>query len=144
MLSIPSIESTRNNFTTLEGGKNGLVGVKIVADNGFHSESNMSYIFSENRDGYVADKEYRRRDIRFASSERYIELQKNKVKKGKKFTPADFTFPADLSYCICPAGQRLYRSGGNTKSKGLPSGKVQRTKVFLCSMFSAQKMSKET
>jgi transposase len=116
-LLIPSIEAARDNFATIGGGKISLAGVKIVADNGFHSEKNMAYLFSKNIDGYVADKEYRRRDIRFANSERYSELQKNNVKKGKKFTPADFTFPADLSYCICPAGQRLYRSGGNIKVK---------------------------
>jgi transposase len=116
-LLIPSIESTRENFATIGDKKNTLKGVRIVADNGFHSEKNMAYLFSKNIDGYVADKEYRRRDIRFTSSERYRELQKRNVKKGKKFTPANFTFPVDLSYCICPAGQRLYRSGGNTKVK---------------------------
>ena len=29
------------------------------------------------------------------------------------FSTDDFIFPEDLSYCLCPAGKRLYRSGGN-------------------------------
>ncbi len=116
-LLIPTIKATKENFAAIGGKREVLRDVKIVADNGFHSEKNMMYLFSENIDGYIPDKEFRSRDIRFANSKRYKELQKTKRKKGKKFTPEDFTFPDDLSFCICPAGKRLYRSGGNTKVK---------------------------
>ena len=37
------------------------------------------------------------------------------------YTPGDFYFPEDLSYCICPAGKKLYLSGGNIVCKGLRS-----------------------
>jgi hypothetical protein len=31
------------------------------------------------------------------------------------FTVKDFTFAADKSHCICPAGKRLYRNGANVR-----------------------------
>jgi len=40
---------------------------------------------------------------------------------NRLFSTEDFTFAEDLSYCLCPAGKRLYRSGGNVVTKGLRS-----------------------
>lgn len=37
---------------------------------------------------------------------------------NKLFSIEDFTFAGDFSYCICPAGKRLYRSGGNVNVRG--------------------------
>jgi hypothetical protein len=63
----------------------------------------------------VADNLFRKRDPRFADYGRY----KERFRKGRNlFSTKDFTFPEYLSYCICPAGKRLYRSGGNAVSKG--------------------------
>ena len=119
-LLIPSIETIRDNFQAI--GRNGdvLHTAKLTADSGYHSEKNMEYVFNEKIDGYVADPHFRQRDPRFAGAELYKELERKKTGKassGKLFTTADFTFPEDFSYCICPAGKRLYRSGCNTTVK---------------------------
>lgn len=116
-LLVPTIEATRSNFESLDYQGDVFNQVKVVADNGYHSEQNMSYLFSEKIDAYVPDRDFRSRDPRFATQERYKRLQQKKPAKSKKFRPGDFTFPEDLSYCICPAGKRLYRSGGKTKVK---------------------------
>jgi hypothetical protein len=82
----------------------------------------MKMLFSEEIDAYVADNLFRKRDPRFADAERYKKrhCRERAMREGSRnlFAPRDFTFPKDLSHCICPAGKRLYRSGGNAVSKG--------------------------
>ena len=115
----PTVEATRSNFTSI-GYKGDIFDqAKLLADNGYHSEDNMSFLFTENIDGYIPDRDFRSRDPRYAGAEKYKEISKSKEKlrKGKQFTPADFTFAEDLSFCICPAGERMYRSGKNIKLK---------------------------
>lgn len=118
-LLVPTIENIRSNFNEIGNPGDVLSTAVLTADSGYHSEKNMEYIFSENIDGYIADQNFRRRDPRFIDAKRYKERQnlQKSAKAGSKFTPADFTFAKDLSFCICPAGQRLYRSGGNVTIK---------------------------
>ncbi len=112
----PTLEATRSNFSAIGHNSDILKEVTVTADNGYHSEENMSFLFSEDIDAYVPDRDFRSRDPRFANADRYKALKTGK-KKVRKFKPEDFTFPEDLSYCICPAGKRLYRSGGNVRVK---------------------------
>lgn len=119
-LLIPTIEAMRGNFKNIGYKGDVFDSSQLTADNGYHSEDNMAYIFSENIDGYVPDRDFRSRDPRYAGADKYKEIQQTSEKKKvstKKFTPADFDFAADLSFCICPAGRRLYRSGKNAKIK---------------------------
>lgn len=119
-LLIPSIEGIRSNFQDIGHQTDIFDTAKLAADNGYHSEDNMEFIFQQNIDAYVPDRDFRSRDPRYAGSERYKELQQTSTRKkssGKKFTPADFEFAEDLSFCICPAGKRMYRSGKNAKIK---------------------------
>jgi hypothetical protein len=46
------------------------------------------------------------------------------------FVPADFVFAEDFSYCLCPAGKKLYRSGCNVKVKNLQAFKFKGPKKF--------------
>jgi transposase len=118
-LLAPSIKAIRDNFDSIGYDGDVLKDTQLTADSGYHSEKNMEMVFTEKIDAYIADRNFRQRDPRFASAERYKNLQSEKDKKirGKMFTTADFTFPADFSYCVCPAGKRLYRSGYNVKVK---------------------------
>lgn len=115
----PTIDATRLNFNFIGHKGDIFENAKRVPDNGYHSEDNMSFVFTENIDAYIPDKGFRSRDPLFAGAQRYREISKSKEKlrTGKQFTLADFTFPEDLSFCICPAGERLYRSGKNIKIK---------------------------
>ncbi len=126
-LLIPTIESIRSNFQEIGHCGDVLAKAVLTADSGYHSEKNMEYVFSENIDGYIADQNFRKRDPRFINAKHYKEKQNTKsaANSGGKFTPADFTFPEDLSYCICPAGQRLYRSGGNVTIKNRSAVRFQ-------------------
>jgi transposase len=111
-LLVPSIESIHQNFEAIGHDGDVFKEAKLTADSGYHSEKNMESVFSENIDAYIADPNFRKRDPRFSSTERYKELQREKT-NGKIFTNSDFTFPEDFGYCVCPAGKRLYRSGCN-------------------------------
>jgi len=113
----PTIEKTRDNFKAIDSSEDVFKKAKLTADAGFHTEANMKMLARENIDGYVADIQFRKRDPRFADRDRYKErLRRERGKKEGRsnlFTVKDFTFAEDKSYCICPAGKRLYRNGGN-------------------------------
>lgn len=81
----------------------------------------MRMLFTEEVDAYVADNFFRKRDPRFVDADRYKERHRKEqaYRAGTKrlFSTADFVFPEGLSYCLCPAGKRLCRSGGPGTSK---------------------------
>ena len=113
----PMIEKTRDNFKAIDSSEDVFNKAKLTADAGFHTEANMKMLAEENIDGYVADTLFRKRDPRFADRDRYKKrfLQERAKKEGRSnlFTVKDFTFAEDKSFCICPAGKRMYRNGGN-------------------------------
>lgn len=115
----PMVKGTRENFQAIGKDKDVFQKAKLTADSGFHSEENMKMLAEENVDGYVADNLFRKRDPRFAEADRYRErYRKERAQhEGRSglFRPKDFTFDKDFKYCICPAGQRLYRNGGNVR-----------------------------
>ena len=121
----PMIDGTRQNFQTIGKEENIFATTKLSADSGFHSGKNMEMLNEQQIDAYVADPQFRKRDPRFAEVDRYKKRSRKerarREGRSKLFTPDDFTFANDLSYCLCPAGKRLYRSGGNVVSKGLRS-----------------------
>lgn len=78
----PTIEDTRSNFASI-GHKGDIFDtVQLTADNGYHSEDNMSFLFKENIDAYVLDKDFRSRDPRFADAVSYKELEKGKKRRN--------------------------------------------------------------
>ena len=119
----PMIEGTRKNMAAIGHKKDVFKKAKLTADAGFASEANMKLAAEQDIDAYIADTRFRQRDPRFNDVEKYkARSRKERAKKSgtiKKFTTDDFKFADDLSYCICPAGKRLYRNGGDTYSKGL-------------------------
>ena len=119
----PMIEGTRNNMATIGDEKDVFEETKVTADAGFHCEANMKMLADQQIDAYVADTRFRQRDPRFNDVEKYKKRTRKErsIKSGAtgRFTTKDFKFADDLSYCICPAGKRLYRNGADTYSKGL-------------------------
>jgi transposase len=118
----PMVDGARENFQAIDKDEDVFTAAKLSADSGFHTEKNMEMLFAEEIDAYVADNLFRKRDPRFVDAERYKERHRKERAKltgsGSLFSTADFVFPADLSYCLCPAGKRLYRSGGNVVVRG--------------------------
>ncbi len=113
----PMIGKTRDNFKAIDPSDDIFKKAKVTADAGFHTEANMKMLAEKNIDGYVADNQFRKRDPRFADRDQYKKRHRQerakKEGRSKLFTVKDFTFAEDKSHCICPAGKRLYRNGGN-------------------------------
>ena len=118
----PMIEGVRDNFIAIDHKGDICKQVQLTADAGFHNETNMKMLFEETIDGYVADNQFRKRDPKFADVDKYKERSRKEraqiTGSSRTFSTKDFKFADDLSYCICPAGKRLYRNGGDTYTKG--------------------------
>jgi len=97
----------------------------VCADSGYHSEDNLKRLEDKGLEAFIPDQLYRQRDPRYAGQEQHTakpEALWNKsdkpAEKPKLFQPSDFKVAADQSHCICPAGKRLYRNGGNCNIGG--------------------------
>jgi transposase len=129
----PMIKGTRENFEAI-GSEDDVFGkTKLTADAGFHTEANMKMLAEGNIDSYVADILFRKRDPRFVDRDRYKERHRQERRKLNKtpnmFTVEDFTFAEDKSFCICPAGKRMYRNGGNVFVNGYHAVKFRGPKT---------------
>jgi len=113
----PMIEGTKENFKEIGSGKDVFEKAKLVADSGYHTESNMKMVMEEGIDAYIADTQFRKRDPRFADADKYKERFRKERDEyyGKKdlYRAKDFAMSEDKRFCICPAGKRLYRNGGH-------------------------------
>ena len=118
----PMIEGIRDKLKAIGYKGDALEESQITADAGFHSEKNLKMIYGEGIDALIADKQFRKRDPKFADVQKYKErTQRERAKRPdyrKTFSTLDFKFADDLSHCICPAGQRLYRNGGDIYTQG--------------------------
>jgi len=129
----PMIEGTKENFKEL-GDEDVFDKAKLVADSGYHTEDNMKMVMADGIDAYIADTQFRKRDPRFADIDKYKERAR-KERKEYFGTPdlyrphRDFTISDDKRYCICPAGKRLHRNGGNVKVNGMRAIKFRGRKM---------------
>ena len=97
----------------------------ITADAGYHSEANLRQLAAQEIDAYVPDNGYRKRDPRYHGQETHRRKPAPLYDKGAElpktplFRPQDFCLAADRSYCLCPAGARLYRNGRHRDRRGV-------------------------
>jgi len=122
-LLLPMIEGTKENFEAIGNQKDVFKEAKLTADSGFHTEANMREVMGQGIDAYIADTQFRKRDPRFSEVDRYKE--RFRKERAEYFGVADlyrprrdFTISQDKTHCICPAGKRLYRNGGNVVVNG--------------------------
>src|SRR3990172_2105082 len=117
----PTIEGLRENLDAL-GDNDVLTKATLTADAGYASEANMKYVFEAGIDAYIADKQFRKRDPRFASADRHKVRHRKECQQhsGARslFRPADFTYDETARTCVCPAGKRLYKNGANVTIRG--------------------------
>jgi transposase len=118
----PMVEGAKETFESI-GDKDVFGSAKLVADSGYHTEANVKMLMEEAIDAYIADPHFRKRDPRFANVDRYKERFRKERKEyfgvADLYRPhRDFTISEDKRYCVCPAGKRLYRNGGNVIVNG--------------------------
>ena len=106
----------------------------MTADAGYPSEANLAELARRSIDAYIPDVGYRKRDPRFAAQQRprdkpdplYDKMPK--PDKPRLFSAQEFRPAEDLSYCLCPAGKRLYRHGRHHHLNGFEAIKFTGTK----------------
>jgi transposase len=106
----PMLDSAEKTFEDLGDKASPLKTAPFLADSGFHSEANIKKLEDKGINAFVADKNMRRRDPAFLTSNRHG----NKITgiqgippKRRFFGPDDFTFN-DRGKLVCPAGSELY------------------------------------
>jgi transposase len=97
----------------------------VCADSGYHSEANLKQLEDKGIEAFIPDTLYRQRDPRYAGQEQHSAKPEALWDKSAKppakprlFQACEFQVAADQSHCICPAGKRLYRNGGNCNIGG--------------------------
>jgi len=97
----------------------------VCADSGYHSEDNLAMLEQKGIEAFIPDQLYRKRDPRYAGQHEHTskpealwDKRPKPPKKPKLFQPGDFKVAPEQSHCICPAGKRLYRNGGNCNIGG--------------------------
>jgi transposase len=97
----------------------------VCADSGYHSEDNLKQLEEKGIEAFIPDTLYRQRDPRYEGQEQHTakpealwDKSEKPAGKPKLFQPSDFEVAPDRSHCICPAGKRLYRNGGNCNIGG--------------------------
>lgn len=122
-LVMPMLEGVRETFQALALSEDSLKETKLTADAGYASEANAAYLFEQEIDAYSADTLFRKRDPRLHTAQRHKPTRDDdpfaKPKRALKFQSKDFQLAADHSHAICPAGQRMYKSGGHRDLEGL-------------------------
>lgn len=63
-LLVPMIEGVRENFRAIGEEEDIFHQASVCADAGYHTEENMTYLFEEEIDGYVADTLFRKEGVR--------------------------------------------------------------------------------
>jgi len=122
-LLIPMIEGTKENFEAIGYQQDMFEKARLTADSGFHTEANVKEVMEQGIDAYIADTQFRKRDPRFSDVDKYKERFREERAEyygvADLYRPhRDFTISEDKSHCICPAGRRLYRNGGNVVVNG--------------------------
>lgn len=84
-----------------------------MADAGYHSEANLETLEIKKIDGYIADRRYRARDLRYRGQDKHIAKddalwdRSPRQDRPVQFKTSEFEVASDLSHCICPADKRL-------------------------------------
>ena len=118
----PTVEAVRVTFKAIGQEPDIFQRTRLTADAGYHTEANMKYVCDERIDAYIADKQMRKRDPRFAEADRYKvrHRKERRQRQGRPqlFKPQDCLHDPNQQTCVCPAGRRLYRNGSNITIRG--------------------------
>jgi transposase len=115
------LEGAKQNLEAV-GKKEPLKDVPFSADTSYHSIKNLNACKEQQVDAYIPDRNFRKRDPRFAEAQRHrrsVDRHKNRYKSKKRwFKPEDFTWDDDRNALVCPAGKHLYVRSRRCEIKG--------------------------
>ncbi len=117
----PMLEGTKERLEAV-GWEEPLKNREISADSSYYSVENLETCRDQKVDGYVPDRQFRKRDPRFAEARRHrrsVDRHKQRYKSKKRwFTVEDFKLDERSGKLICPAGKGLYVKNRNFEIDG--------------------------
>lgn len=131
----PMVDQVRENFQAL--GEEDVFGkAKLTADSGFHTEESTKMLADRGVDGYVPDKNFRRRDPAFQTAKRHRDrnaLIGRSVPPDREFyTARDFVLNPENGKLVCPAGKELYLKDRNFRTANGYFGPQYKAKITDC------------
>jgi transposase len=108
----PMVEGAKENLKSLGHPEDCLEGKVLVADSNYSSPENLEVCEEEKLDAYIPDKDFRTRDPRFATQERW------KFPRGRRLGLEDFRYQEETDQYICPKGKILDRVGDKSMAYG--------------------------
>ena len=97
----PMLDGAKENMEEIGHGGDYFENKILVADVNYHGPVNLNKCEDEHLDAYIPDKDFRKRDPRFATQERWSK------KKSKRFRFEDFTHNKTADEYVCPSGKSL-------------------------------------
>ncbi|MBW1863134.1 MAG: transposase, partial [Deltaproteobacteria bacterium] len=97
----PMLDGAKENMEEIGHGGDYFEDKILVADVNYHGPENLNKCEDEHLDAYIPDKNFRKRDPRFATQERWS------PKKSKKYILKDFQYNKEIDEYVCPKGKRL-------------------------------------
>jgi transposase len=97
----PVLDGAKENLKVLGHSEDYFKGKILTADTGYHSQTNLSRWDREQLDAFIPDRDFRKRDPRFATRERHQPRQK------RKFSLEDYRHDQGTDQYMCPAGKIL-------------------------------------
>jgi transposase len=108
----PMVDGAKGNMQSLKKGEKYFRGKILLADANYHSNENLGKCEEEKIDAYIPDVDFRKRDKRFDSQEKY------KPTKPERYEAEDFIYNKSEDCYTCPMGKKLIRKS----SKGIKKG----------------------
>ena len=99
----PMLDGAKETLHAVGHREECLKGKILVADSNYHSPTNLNKCEDEHLDAYIPDKNFRTRDPRFSTQQRW------RPHRGKRFTGEDFHRAKSTDGYLCPQGKMLTR-----------------------------------
>ena len=115
------LNGIKTNFNSIGASEDIFEETVVTADSGFHSENNMRLLVENDITAFVADNQFRKRDVRFDSAQDHKKkrVANWKPTKGKKYFSADeFIYEERCGELVCPAGYAMKVKCRNLQSSG--------------------------
>ncbi len=110
---VPVIDGAKQNLIAIGHAEDYFEEVILSADTAYHSSASIKKCEDEKIDAYIPDKDFRKRDPRFAGK------VLSTARRRKQFSRKDFHYDAAVDQYICPNGKRLLLKTDKARASGM-------------------------
>ena len=109
----PLLDGAKENMAAIGHAEDYFAEAILTADTAYHSSESIKKCEDEKIDAYIPDKDFRKRDPRFAGKGPLT------TNRRKQFSRDDFQYDAAMDQYICPNGKRLRHNTSMAKASGM-------------------------